>query len=117
VLALAPVARSVAADSLLHVGASVRVQAPSVAPGWLTGTVVRSSTSPTCLAIRLEQRDKAGRPLYAFVRAITALEVDQRTNQGVFTIGLPPAEDSDWRRLKPAELEELRRGCRRARRS
>jgi hypothetical protein len=115
VLAFAPAARSTPLDSLLHVGASVRVQAPLVGQGWLTGTVVRSSTSPTCLAVRLEQRDKAGRPLYAFLRAVTTLEVDERTNQGVFTIGLPPAEASDWRALTDAELAELRRGCRRAR--
>ena len=114
-LALTPAAQSLAADSLLHIGATVRVQAPSVAPGWLAGTVARSRTSPTCLAIKLEKRDAAGRPLYAFLRAVTALEVDQRTNQGVFTIGLPPAEASDWRALTDAELAELRRGCRRAR--
>jgi hypothetical protein len=115
VLALTSGARSVDPDSLLHVGASVRVQAPSVGPGWLAGTVARSSTSSTCLAVKLEQRDAAGRPLYAFLRAVTALEVDQRTNQGAFTIGLPPAEASDWRALTAAELNELRRGCRRAR--
>jgi hypothetical protein len=114
-LTLVPAAPFGPPDSLLHVGASVRVQAGSVGPGWLTGTVARSSTSPTCLAIRLEQRDAAGRPLYAFLRAVTALEVDQRTNEGVFTIGLPPAEPTDWRALTAAELNQLRRGCRRAR--
>jgi hypothetical protein len=106
---------SAAPDSLLHVGATVRIQAARVRPGWLIGTIARSSTSPTCLAVRLEQRDAAGRPLYAFLQAVTALEVDQRTNQGAFTIGLPPAGPSDWRALTAAELAQLRRGCRRAR--
>ncbi len=114
-LALSLAATSADPDSLLHVGASVRVQAPSVGPGWLAGTVARSSTSSGCLAVKLERRDAEGRPLYAFLRAVTALEVDQRTNQGAFTIGLSPAEPGDWRALTGAELAELRRGCRRAR--
>jgi hypothetical protein len=77
--------------------------------------VARSSTSSNCLAVKLEQHDATGRPLYVFLRAVTALEVDERTNQGAFTIGLPPAEPSDWRALTAAELDELRRACRRAR--
>jgi hypothetical protein len=114
-LALTCGTRSIDPDSLLHVGASVRVQAPKVAPGWLPGTVARSSTSSGCLAVKLEQRDAADRPLYVFLRAVTALEVDQRTNQGALTVGLPPAEAGDWRALTAAELDELRRACRRAR--
>jgi hypothetical protein len=114
-MGLAAVSLETNPDSLLHVGASVRVQVPSVAPGWLEGTVTRSSTSATCLAVKLERRDGAGRSLYAFLRAVTALEVDERTNQGIWTIGLPPAEPSDWRALTRAELAQLQRGCRRAR--
>jgi hypothetical protein len=102
-----------AADSLLYVGAAVRVQAPSVAFGWLPGIIVRSGASPTCLAVKLDLRDGAGRQLYAFLRVVKALEVDERTNQGAMTIGLPPAEPSDWRALTPAELGELRERCRR----
>jgi hypothetical protein len=115
VLALSSGAPSIDPDSLLHVGASVRIQAPSVGSGWLAGTVARSSTSSTCLAVKLEQRDAAGRPMFAFLRAVTALEVDQRTNEGAFTIGLSPPDSSDWRTLEAAELDELRRACRRAR--
>lgn len=115
VLALASVSSGTPPDSILHVGAAVRVQAPGVAPGWLSGAVARSSTSASCLAVKLERRDAAGRPLYAFLNAVSALEVDQRTNQGVWVIGLPPAEPTDWRTLSASELAELRAGCHRRR--
>lgn len=102
----------VAPDTLLHIGATVRVEVPRLADGWLAGTVVRSNTSG-CLAVRLERVTRAGQPLYAFFRAIERLEVDKRTNQGVFTFGLPPAAADDWRPLTEAELKRLRRACRR----
>lgn len=114
-LAVASVASGTPPDSILHVGAAVRVQAPSVAPGWLSGTVARSSTSASCLAVKLDQHDAAGRPLYAFLNAVSALEVDQRTNQGVWTIGLPAAEPTDWRTLSASELAQLKAGCHRRR--
>jgi hypothetical protein len=100
-------------DSILHERAVVRVQAPRVASGWLPGTVARSRTSPSCLAVKLERNDAAGRRLYVFLEAVTALEVDERTNQGVWTIDLPPAEPSDWRALTREDLAQVRRGCRR----
>ena len=80
----------------LHAAARVRVKIAALDTSWIDGTVVEGVTSPGCLAVRLEHKDRAGNQQYAFLAAVTALRVDRRTNQGVITIGLPPPADSDW---------------------
>ena len=100
-------------DSLLNAGASVKVKTASLGPDWLPGTVVRSASAPACLAIRLERTDSAGRNLYVFLAAVTALAVDLRTNQGTPAVGLTPPTSDDWRELSAEDVARLTAACKR----
>lgn len=98
---------------MLHQGASVRVRVPQLGTGWIRGTVVQTGGAHPCLGFKLARTDSKGRPQYVFLGGVRALEVDRRTNQGAFVVGLSPAADEDW---QPIALSDLRRqdaGCRR----
>jgi hypothetical protein len=99
--------------SVLHQGATVRVRVPQLGPDWIGGRVVQTATAHPCLSFRLERTDAAGRAQYVFLSGVREVEVDRRTNEGAFTVGLPPATAEDW---EPVALTALRRqdaGCRR----
>lgn len=110
-----PAAATAYPDSLLHVGATVRVHGPRLGSGWRVGTVVVSAGARRCLAIKLLPL-RGVTPLYLTSSSFSEVEADQRTNLGALTFGLPPAAESDW---APLPLNELRRrdaACRRGRR-
>jgi len=91
----------------------VQVKAPSLDSGWIAGTIVGSQRSPTCVAIRLDHTDPNGRQQYAFLRAITELRVDRRTNEGVLTLGLPAPTEADWETWSKADLMAVDASCKR----
>jgi hypothetical protein len=113
-LPLAPAAgQQPGPDRILHLGAQVRVRAPSVDSGWIAGTIVGSQRTPACVAVRLDHTDTSGRQQYAFLRAVTELKVDRRTNEGVLTLGLPAATEADWESWSKADLVAADARCKR----
>lgn len=107
-----PAAAAAYPDSLLHVGATVRVHGPRLGSGWRVGTVVASAGAHPCIAIKLLPL-RGVTPFYLTSASFSEVQADQRTNLGALTFGLPPAQESDW---SPVPLNELRRrdaACRR----
>lgn len=110
----APAAEATFPDSLLHVGATVRVHGRRLGRNWRVGTVVVSAGARRCLAVKILPLHGVT-PIYLTPADLSEVEADQRTNQGALTMGLPPAQESDW---APLPLHELRRrdsACRRGR--
>lgn len=107
------VSQQAPAERALHLGAHVRVKVPRIGADWIEGTVVGARNSPGCFAIRLEHTDAQGRQQYAFLAGVTELEVDRRTNEGVLTVGLPPATADDWESWSKADLAKAAAGCNR----
>ncbi|MFI5235584.1 MAG: hypothetical protein ACHQXA_07740 [Gemmatimonadales bacterium] len=106
-------APAVAADSVLHIGATVRVHGARLGRAWRVGTVVVSAGTHPCLAIKLiSPRD--GSPVYVGLNALTELNADGRTNNGLLTMGLPAPQESDWAPVNLARAQSA--SCRRARR-
>lgn len=99
-------------DSLLHVGATVRVRGPRLGRGWRVGTVVVSAGRHPCLAIKILPMQGLT-PLYLTAASFSRVDADQRTNQGALTVGLPPAQESDWVTLPLRELRRRDAACRR----
>ena len=102
-----------AVDSILHQGAVVQVRVPSLGSALTQGTVGRSNTSPGCLGIGLEKRDTAGRQFFTYLKGITFLQVDRRTNTGVRSRIDTPAEPTDWLTLTRAQIALADSGCHR----
>jgi len=100
-------------ERTLHLGAQVRVKVPKIDAGWIDGTIVGAKGSPTCFAVRLEHTDAQGRQQYAYLAAVTELQVDRRTNTGTLTVGLPPAAAEDWEAWSKADLAAAAARCRR----
>ena len=110
----APTTGAALPDSLLHVGATVRVHGSRLGSGWRVGTVVVSAGGHPCLAVKLLPL-RGVTPLYLTSASFTEVQADQRTNQGALTLGLPPAEESDWTPVPVAELRRRDAACRRRR--
>lgn len=107
-----PAAATAYPDSLLHVGATVRVHGPRLGASWRVGTVVVSAGLRRCIAIKLPPL-RGITPLYLTSASFSEVQADQRTNLGALTFGLLPPQESDW---SPVPLDELRRrdaACRR----
>ena len=97
---------------VLRQGVAVRVRVPRFGTDWIRARVARTASATPCMLFQLERTNDAGRTQYAFVKAISAIEVDRRMWDGV-VIDLEPAVEADW---YPASLEVVRRqdaGCRR----
>ncbi|HEU4799803.1 MAG TPA: hypothetical protein VFS94_04170 [Gemmatimonadales bacterium] len=97
---------------VLHQGVAVRVRVPRFGTGWIRARVARTASDTPCMLFQLERTDAAGRTQYAFVKAVSAIEVDRRMWEGV-VVNLDPAEEGDW---YPAPLDVVRRqdaSCRR----
>jgi hypothetical protein len=97
----------------LHLGAHVQVKVPKIAPDWIEGTVVGAQGSATCFAVRLNHTDAQGRQQYAFLKAVTELQVDRRTNEGILTVGLPPATEADWETWSKTDVDSAASRCKR----
>jgi hypothetical protein len=108
----APSAELVPADSALHVGATVRVRGSGLGRGWRVGTVVVSAGALPCLAVKLTSSRTAA-PFYVPLERLARGEADRRTNTGALTLGLPPAEATDWAVVDLARA--VSRRCRRGR--
>jgi hypothetical protein len=103
----------VPSDSVLHQGATVLVRIPAFGGELTSGTIGRSNTSPGCLGIALEKRDPAGRQYFAYLKAVTFLQVDRRTNRGFHArLDSPPSPD-DLQTLTKAQIAIADSGCHR----
>ncbi len=100
-------------DSLLHQGATVQVRVPSLGASLLIGQVGHSNRSPGCLGIALEKRDTAGRQYFTYLKGVTLLQVDRRTNQGFHVRLDSPPGPEDWLTLTKAEVAVADSGCHR----
>lgn len=107
-----PSAELAPADSALHVGATVRVRGSGLGRGWRVGTVVVSAGALPCLAVKLVS-SRSGAPFYVPLQRLARVEADRRTNTGALTLGLPPAEPTDWAAVDLARA--VSRRCRRGR--
>lgn len=63
-------------DTTLHQGASARVRVPKLGGGWIEAHVARTASETPCLLFKLDRRDAAGRTQFAFLRGVSAIEVD-----------------------------------------
>ena len=108
----APAVPVAPADSALHVGATVRVRGSGLGRGWWVGTVVVSAGALPCLAVKLVS-SRSGAPFYVPLQRLARVEADRRTNTGALTVGLPPAEPTDWAAVDLARA--VSRRCRRGR--
>lgn len=89
---------------VLHQGMSARVRVPRFGSGWIKARIARTASNTPCMLFELDRTDSAGRTQYAFLRAVSAIQVDRRMWNGV-VYGLGPAKESDWH---PVELEVAR---------
>lgn len=107
----ASLAAQTSSDSLLFANAIVQARVPSLGGKWVTGRVVRSTSALGCLAVMLPA-DSLGRPTrFVFIRAADSLRVDQRTNTGVYAVGLSPAEETDWVTITRRQLAAINASC------
>lgn len=106
----APAVPVAAADSALHVGATVRVRGAGLGRGWRIGMVVVSAGALPCLAVKLLST-RSGGAFYVPLQRFSRVEADQRTNSGALTLGLPPAQATDWAVVDLARA--VSRRCRR----
>jgi hypothetical protein len=104
-------------DSVLHIGAKVRLQTPSTGKEVVTGEVVRVASTPNCLVVIVPRPDSAGghHELAVYLNLATSVEVDWRTNLGVHSEGISPPQPSDWHPISPADLAKANATCRRGR--
>jgi hypothetical protein len=82
-------------------------------PDLIVGTIGRSNTSPGCIGIALEKQDPAGRQYFSYLKGVTYLEVDRRTNMGMhYRIDAPPTAE-DWQLLSKAQIAIIDSSCHR----
>jgi hypothetical protein len=90
------VVASPADDSVLHVGATVKVTSPAWGPDTVPGRVVRLVQPAGCLGVLLVPRDHDGRQVILLLPGLTSVQVDDRTNLGVYSDGISLPRPSDW---------------------
>ncbi len=100
-------------DSVLHIGATVRVTSPAWGPDTVPGRVVRIVAPAGCLGILLVPHDENGRQVILFLPGLTSLQVDWRTNLGAYSAGISLPGASDWRTVPSADLARAEPGCQR----
>ncbi|HEX3926363.1 MAG TPA: hypothetical protein VHW65_00045 [Gemmatimonadales bacterium] len=99
-------------DSVLHMGAHVRVRSATITGAdTVPGVVVRPSTPAGCLAVLLDAPDAAGVHHLVYPELASALLVDWRTNLGVYSQGISAPQASDWHEVTAAERARSNPSC------
>lgn len=96
----------------LHQGVSVRVRVARFGFGWISARVARTASNTPCMLFELDRTDSEGRTQYAFLRGVSAIELDRRMWNGV-VYNLDPAEESDWVPVPLQAAREQDKSCRR----
>ncbi len=100
-------------DSILHIGAVVRVTAPAWGTDTVVGRVVRIVSPRGCLGVLLVPHDSDGRQVILFLPGLTSLAVDYRTNLGAFSDGISMPAPSDWHVVPLTDLGRAEPACER----
>lgn len=81
----------------LALGTAVRIRVPQLGQDWITARVTRTTGAAPCLAFELDRTDASGRTQYAFLRAVTAIEV-RVVDWVVFALERARRQDAECRR-------------------